>query len=89
MLINFCDSAFAIGEPPPDKNVRYLKQIKQRNTAELYGADNVCVCLVNKPHNFLQYELIGFRREWEHLKERLRIMRVHCVSGPKNCTSKD
>lgn len=69
MLINFCDSAFAIGEDPKDKQVRYLKQIKQRNTGEIYGADNVCVCVVNKPHNFLQYELTGFGREWEHLKE--------------------
>lgn len=69
MLINFCDSAFAIGEGPGDKDLRYLKQIKQRNTGELYGADNVCLCLVNKPHNFLQYEFTGFGREWEHLKE--------------------
>jgi len=69
MLINFCDSAFAIGENPRDKDVRYLKQIKQRNTGELYGADNVCVCVVNKPFNFLQYEFTGYGREWEHLKE--------------------
>jgi len=69
MLINFCDSAFAIGENPKDKDVRYLKQIKQRNTGEIYGAENVCVCVVNKPHNFLQYEFTGYGREWEHLKE--------------------
>ncbi|MBS1530431.1 MAG: AAA family ATPase [Bacteroidetes bacterium] len=69
MLINFCDSAFAIGENPKDKDVRYLKQIKQRNTGEMYGAENVCVCVVNKPHNFLQYEFTGFGREWDHLKE--------------------
>lgn len=69
MLINFCDSAFAIGENPKDKDVRYLKQIKQRNTGEMYGAENVCVCIVNKPHNFLQYEFTGFGREWDHLKE--------------------
>ncbi|MFB9842066.1 AAA family ATPase [Mucilaginibacter ginsenosidivorans] len=69
MLINFCDSAFAIGENPKDKDVRYLKQIKQRNTGEMYGAENVCVCIVNKPHNFLQYEFTGFGREWDHLRE--------------------
>ena len=69
MLINFCDSAFAIGENPKDKDVRYLKQIKQRNTGEMYGADNVCVCLVNKPFNFLQYEFTGYGNEREHLKE--------------------
>ncbi|HVS91116.1 MAG TPA: AAA family ATPase [Mucilaginibacter sp.] len=69
MLINFSDSAFAIGENPKDKDVRYLKQIKQRNTGEMYGSENVCVCVVNKPHNFLQYEFTGFGREWDHLKE--------------------
>ena len=69
MLINFCDSAFAIGENPADKHVRYLKQIKQRNTGQLYGADNVYECRVNKPHNFLQYEFTGFGREADHLRE--------------------
>lgn len=32
MLINFCDSSFSIGESSTDKNIRYLKQIKARNT---------------------------------------------------------
>ena len=31
MLINFCDSAFAIGESQQDSGIRYLKQIKARN----------------------------------------------------------
>jgi hypothetical protein len=31
MLINFCDSAFAIGKSSNDKDLRYLKQIKQRS----------------------------------------------------------
>jgi hypothetical protein len=26
-------------------------------------------CLVNKPHNFLQYEFTGFGREGDHLRE--------------------
>jgi RecA-family ATPase len=69
MLINFCDSAFAVGESSKDKNLRYLKQIKQRNTEQLYGADNVIVCQVVKPTNFLQFEVITFGKEHEHLKE--------------------
>jgi RecA-family ATPase len=36
MLINFCDSAFAIGESASNAGVRYLKQIKQRNTECVY-----------------------------------------------------
>ena len=69
MLINFCDSSFSIGESATDKNLRYIKQIKQRNTEQIYDAENVCVCQIEKPHNFLQFEFIGFGSEREHLKQ--------------------
>lgn len=69
MLMNFCDSAFAIGESVIAPNMRYLKQIKQRNTNEVYGAKNVCVCEVNKPLNFLQYEFNGYGMEDDHLRK--------------------
>lgn len=69
MLINFCDSAFAIGESNIDNTLRYIKQIKQRNTALMYGADNVCVCQLVKPSNFLMFEFIKCGKEWEHLKQ--------------------
>lgn len=68
MLINFCDSAFAIGESYLDKATRYLKQIKARNTEMLYDTDNTCVCLITKPDNFLQFEFMNFGKESEHLK---------------------
>jgi hypothetical protein len=69
MLINFCDSSFAIGESHSDKSLRYLKQIKQRNTEQIYDAENVCVCQICKPSNFLQFEFINFGTEQEHLKQ--------------------
>lgn len=69
MLMNFCDSAFAIGESVLAKDMRYLKQIKQRNTAQVYGSHNVCVCEVNKPANFLQYEFVGYGIESDHLRK--------------------
>jgi RecA-family ATPase len=69
MLMNFCDSAFTIGESVMSKSMRYLKQIKQRNTNQVYGSNNVCVCEVTKPHNFLQYEFAGHGIEAEHLKK--------------------
>ena len=69
MLINFCDSSFSIGESHSDKNLRYLKQIKQRNTEHIYYADNVCVCQIDKPLNFLLFEFINYGKEWEHLKQ--------------------
>ncbi|WP_396181507.1 AAA family ATPase [Flavobacterium sp.] len=69
MLINFCDSCFSIGESHSDKNLRYLKQIKQRNTEQIYDAENVCVCQIDKPLNFLLFEFVNFGKEWEHLKQ--------------------
>jgi len=69
MLINFCDSSFSIGESHSDKNLRYLKQIKQRNTDQMYDAENVCVCQIDKPLNFLMFEFVNFGKEWEHLKQ--------------------
>ncbi len=68
MLMNFCDSAFAIGESHADKNMRYLKQVKQRYTECVYDTSNVVVCQTTKPGNFLQFELVGYSAEWEHLK---------------------
>jgi RecA-family ATPase len=69
MLINFCDSSFAIGESSTDKNLRYLKQIKARSTEIIYDADNVCVCQINKSSNFLKFDFLNFGTEQEHLKQ--------------------
>jgi hypothetical protein len=69
MLMNFCDSAFAIGESAKDRSLRYIKQIKQRNTEEIYGAGNICLFTISKPYNFLQYEFMGYGSEWEHLRQ--------------------
>ena len=69
MLINFCDSSFTIGESSLGGNVRYLKQIKQRNTQQIYDAENVCVCHINKTFNFLKFNFIEFGAEREHLKK--------------------
>lgn len=69
MLINFCDSSFSIGESHSDKNLRYLKQIKQRNTEQIYDAENICICQIDKPFNFLQFEFVNFGTEREHLKQ--------------------
>jgi hypothetical protein len=69
MLINFCDSSFAIGESHIDKSFRYLKQIKQRNTEPIYDAENVCVCQIDKPYNFLKFEFWNYGTEREHLKQ--------------------
>jgi hypothetical protein len=69
MLMNFCDSAFTIGESVTGKSMRYLKQIKQRNTHQVYGSTNVCVCEIDKPANFLQYQFAGHGVEADHLRK--------------------
>ncbi len=68
MLINFCDSSFAIGESSKEKGLRYLKQIKVRNTEIKFDADNVQLCQIQKPDNFLHFAFEGSGRESEHLK---------------------
>jgi RecA-family ATPase len=69
MLINFCDSSFAIGESNKDKSLRYLKQIKVRNSEFKYDSENVVLCEISKPSNFLHFEFSDFGQEKEHLKD--------------------
>lgn len=69
MISNFCDSAFAIGKSHVDNDLRYIKQIKERQLSKVYGEEKVCLCHIAKPHNFLQFELLGFAKEWEHLRQ--------------------
>ena len=69
MLINFCDSAFALGESAKDKSLRYLKQIKSRNAEIVYDADNVAVFEISKPDNFLAFTYVHTSYEHEHLKQ--------------------
>jgi KaiC/GvpD/RAD55 family RecA-like ATPase len=68
MLINFCDSSFAIGESTKDKTLRYIKQIKERNTEKVYDAENIAVYQIVKPDNFLHFEFLEYGCEREHLK---------------------
>jgi hypothetical protein len=68
MLINFCDSSFAIGESFTDKSLRYIKQIKQRNCEMVYDANNVGVCEIAKPTNLLHFEFLCYGIEREHLR---------------------
>lgn len=69
-IINFTDSAFAIGESASDPGARYLKQVKPgRFSATIYDTYNVIVCSIGKTENFTQYEFSDFGREEHHLKE--------------------
>lgn len=68
MLANFCDTIFAIGASANDKHLRYIKQIKPRNTPLVYDTNHICLCQLNKPGNFLKFEMLGFGREEDLLK---------------------
>ncbi|HZY39672.1 MAG TPA: AAA family ATPase [Mucilaginibacter sp.] len=68
MLINFADSAFAIGQSYASPGRRYIKQIKQRNQKEEYGENNVCLIRQEKHINFLRYKFEGYAREADHLR---------------------
>ena len=69
MLMNFFDSAFAIGKSYSDNNLRYVKQIKQRNCEQIYSEDNILLFNLNKgkDNNFLSFHFNGFGSEYEHL----------------------
>lgn len=68
-LINFFDSAFAIGKSARDNNLRYIKQIKVRAGAFEYDADNVIVAEIVKDGAWLHFQTKGFASERDHLTE--------------------
>jgi RecA-family ATPase len=68
-LMNFMDSAFAIGLSNKDPQLRYLKQIKVRECEKVYGEDKVMICMLDKVSNFLKFIFHGYERERDHLRQ--------------------
>jgi RecA-family ATPase len=68
MLMNFCDSCFTIGKSSQDTSLRYIKQIKQRNTEHIYDTDNIILCSIDKESNFLRFRYESFDFEKDHLQ---------------------
>lgn len=68
-LMNFCDSAFAIGESALDNSFKYIKQIKQRNTECIYHSENIIVCQIKLKNSFLGFEFIRYEEEKIHLRQ--------------------
>ncbi len=67
---------FAIGESNRGKDLRYIKQIKQRNCEQVYDRDNVLSCTIGKIYeNFVGFSSIGTDSEDSHLAERQRFSR--------------
>ncbi len=68
-LMNFCDSAFALGRSHLDSKLRYLKQVKIRSCDFVFDAGNVCVMRIDKIEpNFTGFEVVGYQPESKHLK---------------------
>ena len=70
MIMNFLDSAFAIGCSAKDPRIRYLKQIKVRYAEMKYGEDNVWLCEIESIRSFLTFRRFDYGTESEHLKKR-------------------
>lgn len=68
MISNFIDTCFAIGQSNIETGLRYLKQLKVRYGPMIYDDRNVIVCHIDKPTNFLGFEILDCSSEEEHLK---------------------
>lgn len=70
MIVNFIDSAFAIGQSRCGKKFKYIKQIKTREDNGLM--DVMGVMLDSEP--FLQYKYLGYNGECGHLDGSLELV---------------
>jgi predicted ATP-dependent serine protease len=77
MLMNFADSAFAIGQSHTNPELRYLKQIKQRSGRETYGTANVCLFQLTKQYGYLSFRLTGYDHEYHHLRRHTQSQQEH------------
>lgn len=69
-LINFFDAGIALARSAKDTNLRYLKQVKVRTGEYQYDAENVIVLDMTKNDCFLKFEIQGYSKEEDHLKNR-------------------
>ncbi|TFF36324.1 AAA family ATPase [Mucilaginibacter psychrotolerans] len=68
MLMNFADSAFAIGESQSSPGLRYLKQVKQRSSGMAFSAGMVKFCRIVKQGSLLHFAFEGQGSETPHLQ---------------------
>lgn len=68
-LSNFCDTVFCIGESAKGSNIRYLKQLKNRNYPIEFNENNVIECELVKENSFVHFKFTTFNTEDQHLKK--------------------
>ena len=67
-LSNFIDSCFAIGKSRKDDSLRYLKQLKTRNSETVHGEENVLVWRLERiREGFLGFTKQGEEPEYDHI----------------------
>lgn len=67
-IVNFADSAFAIGQSRLDPSIRYLKQIKVREGRLEFNTGNVLAGTFKTIHNFLTFIPVTTQDENLHLQ---------------------
>lgn len=70
-LSNFTDIVFCIGESIQGTDIRYIKQLKNRNHRIDYHENHVIECQLIKENSFLHFKFKGFGKESHHLKSAL------------------
>ena len=65
----FIDSSVGIAQSQTDEGLRYIKQLKERNTFKHYGSDNVIICDLSKDeHGVLGFSYQATESEHKHLR---------------------
>ena len=67
-LMNFVDSAFALGQSHKNGRLRYLKQIKVRACEAIFTTQNVVTLQIEKQNNFTGFQVLDYGKEYDHLK---------------------
>jgi RecA-family ATPase len=67
-LMNFVDSAFALGRSHKDGKLRYLKQVKVRACEAVFTSHHVAIMRIEKDRNFTGVRVVDYSTEYEHLK---------------------
>ena len=72
-LMNFVDSAFAIGQSMIESDVRYIKQLKSRAGKYVHDENNVMLCRIVKKDNFPRFVECGYAVEKDLLNTKKSI----------------
>lgn len=76
-IMNFCDSAFALGKSVKGEDVRYIKQIKSRMTKKHDDVAEIRLLSSPYPH----FEFVEWNAEEEHLKNMAENTKIDSCLG--------